>query len=374
MGTVEIRTVKSNKDLMQFIKFPWKIYKNDPAWVPPLIMDRKKLLDKKHNPFFTHAEMEMFLAFRDGELVGRIAGITNENHNKFHEDNLGFFGFYETINDKAVSDALLDRAFSWVKEKGKNGIMGPMSPSTNDEVGLLIEGFKTPPYLMMCHNPEYYLDLLEGYGLEKAKDLYAWYFDIRGKGLPDKLVRVAELAKERSGITIRNMKIKDLKSELELVLEVYNNAWSKNWGFIPMTREEILHAADDLKQIADQDYLYIAEKDGRPIAFSVALPNINEVLIKIPNGKLFPTGIFKLLTGMKKIKNVRVIMLGVIKEYQNAGLGSIFYLESFKTGQRKGIDGGECSWILEDNTPMIKAMELMGAEIHKKYRVFEKLF
>jgi len=374
MSTVEIKTVSSKKDLMRFIKFPWAIYKDDPNWVPPLIMDRKKLLDKKQNPFFQHAEMEMFLAYKDGQLVGRIAAITNENHNKFHEDNVGFFGFFESEDNTDTAKALLDSVKSWLEQKGKDGMMGPMNPSTNDEVGLLVDGFDTPPYVMMCHNPVYYKNLIEGYGLKKAKDLWTWYYDIRKKGFPEKLVRIAEKAKERSGIKTRNLKLKNLKSELELVLEVYNNAWSRNWGFVPMTREEILHAADDLKQIADEDYLYLAEKDGKPIAFSVTLPNINEVLIKIRNGKLFPSGLFKLLTGMKKIKNVRVLMLGVVKEYQNAGLGSIFYMETFQTGMRKGVNGGELSWILEDNVPMNKAAELMGAERFKTYRVYEMKF
>jgi hypothetical protein len=374
MGQIEIKTVTSKKEIMQFIKMPWQIYKDDPNWVPPLIMDRKKLLDKKHNPFFSHAEMEMFLAFRDGKICGRIAAITNENHNKFQEDNMGFFGFFESENDPEVAKALLDTAKNWVKNKGKDGMFGPMNPSTNDEAGLLVEGFDTPPHVMMSHNPPYYMDLLEGYGLEKAKDLLAWYYNIKDIEFPEKLVKIAEVAKRRAGIEVRNIKLKNLKSELELVLEVYNNAWSKNWGFVPMTKEEILHAADDLKQIADEDYLLIGEKDGKPVAFSITLPNINEVLIKIKNGKLFPTGIFKLLTGIKKRKSVRVMMLGVVKELQNAGLGPVFYMESFKVGKRKGINGGELSWILEDNVPMNKGAEAMGAEKYKTYRVYQQMF
>jgi hypothetical protein len=374
MSQIEIKTVAGKKDVMKFIKMPWQIYKDDPNWVPPLIIDRKKLLDKTHNPFFKHAEMEMFLAYKDGELCGRIAAIPNENHNKFHEDNMGFFGFFEAENDPEIAKALLDTAKNWVKEKGKNGMFGPMNPSTNDETGLLVDGFDTPPFIMMTYNPPYYKDLYEGYGLEKAKDLLAWFWDIRGVEFPEKLVKIADVAKRRSGIKLRNLKLKDLRSELELVLEVYNNAWSKNWGFVPMTKEEILHAADDLKQIADEDYLFIAEKDGKPVAFSVTLPNINEVLIKIKNGKLFPTGIFKLLTGIKKTKSVRVLMLGVVKELQNAGLGPLFYLESFKVGQRKGIIGGEFSWILEDNIAMNKGAEAMGATISKTYRVYQQMF
>jgi len=370
MGGIEIKTVQNSKELMQFIKLPWKIYQNDPNWVPPLIMDRKKLLDRKKNPFFKHSEMEMFLAYKEGELVGRIAGITNENHNKFQEDNVGFFGFFESIDDQEVNTALFERVKDWLRGKGKDGMLGPMNPSTNDEAGLLVEGFDTPPYVMMCHNPVYYQKLLEDYGLKKAKDLYAWYLDIRNYNIPERLLNIAEKSKARYNISLRNLKIKDIQSELKLVLEVYNNAWSKNWGFVPMTTEEILHAANDLKQIADEDFLLLAEKDGKPVGFSVTLPNINEILINIRNGKLLPTGLFKLLTGMKKIRNVRVVMLGVVKDLQKAGLGSIFYVETLRRAMERGLDGGEMSWILEDNYPMNSAIEMFGSKCHKTYRIY----
>ncbi len=370
MGTIDLKIVRNNKELIEFIKLPWKIYKNDPNWVPPLIIDRKKLLDKKKNPFFQHAEMEMFLAYRDGEPVGRIAGITNENHNKFQEDNVGFFGFFESIDDPEVTAVLFDKVKEWLRRKGKDGIMGPFNPSTNDEVGLLIEGFDSPPYVMMCHNPAYYQKLLEDCGLKKAKDLYAWYLDIRNYKIPERLLNIAQKSLARYNITLRNLKIKDLQSELKLVLEVYNNAWSKNWGFVPMTTEEILHAANDLKQIADEEFLLLAEKDGKPVGFSVTLPNINEILINIRNGKLFPTGLFKLLTGMKKIRNVRVVMLGVVKDLQKAGLGSIFYVETLRRAMERGLDGGEMSWILEDNYPMNSAIEMFGSKCHKTYRIY----
>jgi hypothetical protein len=370
MGAIEIKTVQNRKDLMQFIKLPWKIYQDDPNWVPPLIADRKKLLDKVHNPFFQHAEMEMFLAFRNGELVGRIAGITNENHNKFQEDNVGFFGFYESTDDPEVTAALFGAVRAWLKDKGKDGMMGPMNPSTNDEAGLLIKGFDSPPYVMMCHNPAYYQKLFEDYGLKKAKDLYAWYLDVRNYQIPERLLEISQKSMQRYKITLRNLKIKDLKNELKLVLEVYNNAWSRNWGFVPMTTEEILHAANDLKQIADEDFLFIAEREGRPIGFSVTLPNINEVLIKVRDGKLFPTGLFKLLTGMKKIRNVRVVMLGIITEFQKGGLGSVFYVETLRRAMERGLDGGEMSWILEDNYPMNSAIEMFGSKCYKTYRIY----
>jgi len=194
MSSIEIKKVETKKELMQFIKMPWDIYKNDPNWVPPLIMDRKKLLDKKKNPFFQHAEMDLFLALKDGKIVGRIAAITNENHNKFHEDNVGFLGFFESIDDAEVSNSLFKTAEEWIKEKGKDGIMGPMNPSSNDEMGLLIEGFDSPPFVLMCHNPKYYSELIEKYGLTKAKDLWAWYQDAKTAQtkISDKMYRVAE--------------------------------------------------------------------------------------------------------------------------------------------------------------------------------------
>jgi hypothetical protein len=374
MGDVEIKKVSSKKDLTLFIKFPWQIYKNDPTWVPPLIMDRKKLLDKSHNPFYKHAEMELFLAFKNSELVGRIAAITNENHNKFHEDNMGFFGFFESIDDVEVAGTLFDAVKSWLKQKGKGGMYGPVNPSTNDEVGLLIEGFDTPPYVMMCHNPPFYQSLFEKNDLIKAKDVYAWHLDLQTNNISDKMYRVADKAAKRAGITIRSLSIKKLKQELELVREIYNNAWSKNWGFVPMTSEEIQHTADDLKQIANEELLLLAEKDGRPIGFSVTVPNINEILIKIPNGKLLPMGIFKLLTGLKKIKTARTLILGFIKEYQLSGLGSIFYLESIRRAKEIGMIGGEMSWILEDNHAMNSAIETLGSKKYKTYRIFEQIF
>lgn len=376
MSSIEIKSVQSNKELMQFIKMQWEIYKDDSNWVPPLIMDRKKLLDKVKNPFFQHAEMELFLAFKDGNLVGRIAAITNENHNKFHEDNVGFFGFFESINDRDVANALFEKAEAWLKERGKDGMLGPMNPSTNDEAGLLVDGFDSPPFVLMCHNPAYYPDLIENYGLSKAKDLWAWYQDSESaqKNISDKMYRVAEKSAEKYGLTVRNINFKNMEYEVKVLREVYNNAWSKNWGFVPMTDDEFNHLAADMKQVADSDFIFIVEKDGKPIGFSLTLPNINEVLIKIKNGKLFPTGIFKLLFGLKKVKTVRVITLGIIKEYQFAGFSSIMILKTIKTAFDKGLKGGEMSWILEDNQAMNAPIESLGSKKHKTYRIYQKQF
>ena len=210
MSNIEVRTVSSKKDLMEFIKLPWKIYQNDPYWVPPLILDRKNLLDKKKNPFYTHAEMEMFLAYKNNELVGRIAAITYENHNKFHHDNTGFFGFFESTDDKDVSDALFAKSEKWLRERDKDTVWGPMNPSTNDEAGLLIKGFDSPPYVMMGHNPEYYGNLIESQGYEKVKDLYDWLLDIRGMKIPEKIQRLADMSLKKYDLTIRNIDVKNM--------------------------------------------------------------------------------------------------------------------------------------------------------------------
>jgi len=365
MSEITIKTVAAQKDLLKFIKLPWKLYQDDPYWVPPLIMDRKKLLDKKHNPFFKHAEMELFLAYKNGELVGRIAGICNENHNNFHKDKMGFFGFYESINDKVVMQALFDKVISWLKDHDKNGMYGPMNPSTNDEIGLLIKGFDSPPYIMMCHNPPYYQNLFEEYGLKKAKDLYAWHIDAVKRDVPERMVRIAQQTAAKYNITLRNLNIKNLKSEVHLLREVFNDAWSNNWGFVPLTDEELEHAADELKQIADEEFLLIAEKNGKAVGFSITLPR---------NGRLLPFGLVKLMLGLKKIRTMRLPLLGIIKEYQHIGLGALFYMETLNRAKKRGVTAGEMSWVLEDNVPMNKAIENLGAEIYKTYRIYELNF
>ncbi|MCD6374719.1 MAG: GNAT family N-acetyltransferase [Caldisericaceae bacterium] len=370
---IEVFAVRTKKEFKEFLNLEWKINQNTPNWVSPLRMERAKLLDKKKNPFFKHAEMEMFLAKKDGNLVGRIAAIVNENHNKFHGDNWGFWGFFESINDQQVANALFTAAADWLRAKNRDNMVGPMNPSTNDECGLLIEGFDTPPFVMMTHSPDYYPALVEGFGNKKIKDLYAWYLTTETAlaNITDKLERIANKIKERHSITFRNAELKHIKREVKLIKEIYNDAWSKNWGFVPFTDEEIDYLAGQLKQIVDEDLLILALKNDEPIAFSLTIPNINEILAKIPDGRLFPTGIFKLLFGFKNIKTVRVITLGVKREYQHQGLGSIFYIETIKRAAQKGITAGELSWILEDNHPMNSAIQALGSELYKRYRIYQ---
>jgi hypothetical protein len=370
MSKVIIETVSSKKDLLDFIKFSWKIYKNDKYWVPPLIFDRKKLFDKAIHPFFKHAEMEFFLARRNGELVGRIASIKNDLHNKYHNDKVGFFGFFESINDQEVANALFDSAKKWLKGKGLTEMRGPANPSSNEEYGMLIDGFDDEPRIMMTYNPKYYLELCNNYGFTKAKDLYAYKLENKKVIASDKLRRVAEIAQKRSGIKISQINMKDFDNELEKVKLVYNKAWAPNWGFIPMTDEEIDAMAKDLKQIIEPSLVLFGEIDNKIVGFSLVLLDYNYIF-KQMNGKLFPFGIIKLLTQKKKIKWARILTLGIIPEYQKRGLDAVFYWEIVQRAANIGIFLGEASWILEDNDMMNRGAETMNGEIYKKYRIYE---
>jgi len=370
--SVTVRPVQSKKDLMTFIKFPWKIYKNDPNWVPPLIMNEKNLLDKNKNPFFEHSECEYLLAYKNDKVVGRIASLVNHNHNEFHEEKTGFFGFFESINDEIVAKSLFESAENWIREQKMDRMRGPMNPSTNDTIGLLIDGFQSPPVLMMTYNPTYYIDLFEKVSLEKSKDVFAYYIDTTVP-ISDKIKRVAEIIKKRYKLTIRNVNMKKLREELELLKGIYNNAWSKNWGFVPMTEAEFDHLAKELKQIVNPELAIFAYIDGEPAGFSLALPDINQALLKI-NGRLFPTGLFKLLWLSRKIDMLRVIIMGMKKKYRNMGIDAVFYYETYTRGVKSGFTQGEFSWILEDNYPMRNVIENWGAKIYKTYRVYGKEF
>jgi hypothetical protein len=369
---IEIREAKSRGEMKKFIGFEWTINRNTPNWVSPLRMERKKILNAGKNPFFQHAEMACYLAFKDGKLSGRIAAITNKNHNDFHQDKAGFWGFFDCIDDHAVAGELFKAAADWLRARDRDFMLGPMNPSTNDEAGMLIDGFDTPPFIMMTHNPSYYPGLCDRFGHVKTKDLYAWYISTAAanENITEKMIHVADKIQQNYQIKLRNLNMKKLADEVKVIKDIYNNAWSKNWGFVPLTDAEINKLAGDLKMIADPDLLFIAEQDGVPMAFSLTLPNINEVLARIPNGRLFPTGIFKLLTGIKKIHDVRVIVLGVKKEYQFSGLGSLFYLKTIRKALAKGYQAGEMSWILEDNSTMNRAIESIGSKCYKTYRIY----
>jgi hypothetical protein len=368
----KIRIVKNKKDLLDFIKFPWKIYKDDKNWVPPLISERKDFFNPEVNPFYKHAEVILFLAEKEREIVGRIAGLINFKHIETHQEKAGFFGFFESIEDYGVAKKLLDIVRDWMKSKGMEFMRGPMNFSVNDELGFLLEGFDSPPVFMMTYNPEYYLDLMERYGMVKAKDLYAFHME-KSMQPPERFKRIAELVRKKENIVVRKLNMNDFEGEIEKVKTIYNLAWSKNWGAIPMTDEEFEHLAKDFKKIVDPDLVFIAEVDGEPAGFSMALPDINQLLIKL-NGRLFPFGIFKLLWFTKfhrVINGLRLLTMGVIHKYQKRGIDTLFYINTYTNGVKKGYEWAEMSWNLEDNFLINHALETFGAKLYKKYRIYE---
>jgi len=374
MSDIEIRRVSNETEKIKFIKFPWKIYKGDDNWVPPLIFDVRNNLNTNKNPFFRHAKAEFWLAYKDGKPAGRISGITNHNHNKQYNDKTGFFGFFESIDDKDVSNRLFDTVGEFLRNEGMDTMRGPINLSTNDEVGLLIDGFDTPPVIMMTYNPKYYIDLIEHYGFEKAKDVYAYKTDksiTDNKPVMDKLKRISDIVQKKENIKIRKIDIEDFENELLRVKEIYNNAWIENWGFVPMTDEEFTHIAKIFKQIIDKDLVYFAEVNGKPVGFSLALPDWNIVFKKL-NGRLFPFGIIKFLLNKRKIDRIRIITMGIMKEYHRKGIEAVFIKDTILIGIEKRYNKADISWILEDNIPMIQTAEKLDLIRYKTYRIYDK--
>ena len=370
---INIIPVTTKKQRAEFIDFPHDLYLGDPNYVPELFVAQDDLLNPNKHPFYKHSSAQLFLAYKDQKLVGRIAAIWNIPHNSLNNTSDGQFGFFDCINDQEVANTLFDTASSWIKEKGGSRVVGPINLSTNDTCGLLIDGFDLPPVAMMTYNYPYYADLIEQYGFEKQVDLRAYIVstanaNMRSVLLMDKL----EERLKRSGIYLRQLDLKNFASEAEKIKKVYNRAWDKNLGFVPMTDEEFAWVAKDLKMIVDPKYCLLAEKDGELIGFSIGIPNINEVLINIKRGRLLPTGIFKLLFGRKKIKTLRVMMLGVLEEYRKLGIEACLYGRIIKNAKTYGIEGAECSWMLEHNYMMNHAIEQIDGELYKNYRIYQK--
>ncbi len=376
---LQLKRVETKKDWADFIELPWDIYQNDDNWVPPLKIAVRDLLDVKKNPFFKHAYMTPILAYRDGKRVGRIVGVIDDNHNRFHKETTAFFGFYEAINDQEVADKLLNEVAEWARSRGMTVLRGPMNPSTNHECGLLVEGFDQPVAVMMTYNPPYYATQLETWGLGKAKDLFAYDIDGRKVKFSDRLMAQAERLKQRGRVTFRPINMRKFDEEVATILEIYNDAWETNWGFVPMDAEEFRHMAKDMKTILDPNLLLVAEVKGEPVAFALTLPDVNQAIKKIKDGKLLPTGIFKLLWNTKgpgrrkTINRCRILTLGIKKAYRNYGIGPMLYAEYYKRGPGNGYPIGEASWILEDNVAMNKALQHMCGERTKVYRIYDRV-
>lgn len=361
--------VSDGRGLNRFIAFPYELYRGDPLWVPQLRMDVRTLLSPKKNPFFQHAEAQYFLAQRDGRTVGRIAAIKNDAHTLEHGDRVGFYGFFESVDEQAVANALFDAAATWLRARKFDTMRGPMSPSINDECGVLVDGFDTPPTLMMPHNHRSYVGLHERYGFQKAKDLIA--LESTNAELPERLSRGARLVAARRGITLRPLDMKRFKAEVDLVKALYNEAWEKNWGFVPLTNAEIDHLAKQLKPVIVPDLVCFAERAGKVIGFGVALPDLNVALKKNPSGRLFP-GIAKVLWASRHISRVRVLLLGVLKEYRSSGVDALMYHWIWDKATSNGYHWAEAGWVLEDNVPMLNAALRVAFRPYKTYRIYDK--
>lgn len=370
---ITVKQVISKTDLASFIDFPHTLFEGDNNYVPELHIAQRDVLTPGKHPFHKHSTIQPFLAYENGKIKGRIAAILNNNHNSFSNRKDGFFGFFDIYNDAAVAEKLIAEAKNWLTGKGLNTMIGPVNPTTNDPCGLLIEGFDSPPVAMMTYNKPYYIDLLTANGFIKKFDLLA--YDLPTNTVDKRTVRLKEALRKRfeeRNIVVRNINLKDFKNEVQKILKVYNSAWQENTGFVPMTEDEFKYLAKDLKMILDKDFCLVAEKEGKTIGFALAIPDINQVLIKIKRGRLLPIGIFKLLLGLKKINYVRVIALGVNEEYRKAGVEAYFYAEIIQQAMKKKITGGEASWILENNQMMNNGLKNLNATVYKRYRILEK--
>lgn len=373
---VRIKVVEGRHLMNRFVGYPYQLYKNDTTYVPELRIAQREILNRKKNPFFLHAEAEYFLALlENGEVAGRIAAIVNEKYVTHWNENFGFFGFFECIDKQEVADALFAAALQWLKKKGVEGVYGPMNPSTNDQCGTLIEGFDTPPYVMMVHNKPYYDKLIKNCGFSKKMDLLS--YKIIRKEVPERMLVLAKKIEERlsnRGISIRKVNFKEIKTETKKLRHIYNKAWEKNWGFIPMTEIEFDTLVKELKMVTSPDLVYIVEDKGAPVAFVACLPNINEITIKIRNGRLLPLNFLKFIGFRKKVKSVRVLTLGLIDTYRKTGIDACLYAKSFEGAKKMGYEEAEGSWILENNQMMNRALVNVGGKVYKKYRIYHHIF
>jgi GNAT superfamily N-acetyltransferase len=373
MPKIDIVKVRSRKERDAFIKFPWRIYANDPAWVPPLIIERKAFLDRKKHPFYQHGDAELFLAKQGDEIVGRIMASDDPNYNALHQSNVGCFGLFECIDNCDVAAVLFQAVADWLRARGRNEIMGPIDYSTNYVCGLLIDGFDHPPTLLTAHNPRYYRALIESSGFTKAKDWYAWWFS----EFPEPAQRLRKIATARAGrhsVKIRPVNLRDIEDESRRLRTIYNQAWEKNWGFVPFTEAEFDYMAREMKPLIVPEATLIAEIGDEPIAFIIAVPDINVALRKI-NGHLtrfgLPIGLIKLLYYKTKIRTARLVALGIVEKYRRAGIAEALVLRVMDEAVKRGFTG-EISMTLEDNVMVNRFIEAVGAKKYKTYRIYQK--
>ena len=364
--------MRNGRDLKRFVDLPYRLHAGTP-WIPPLKLERRLFLNRRLNPYFKHGEAEYFLALRGERVVGRVSAQLDHAFNEFHDNRWGMFGFFELEDDPEVASALLDVAADWLSQRGCERMVGPMDFSMNEESGVLIEGHELEPLIRQPWQPPYYQRLCERAGLEKAMDLYSWFLDIsdREDMLPI-LFELDERAKNEHGVKIRRMSRRHLRKEMDRFAEIYNSAWSENWGFVPYSKEDLDAYTMDMHLAFSRDWFMAAEKDGETIAVAITLPDLNQVLKKM-KGRLLPLGWWHFLRRSQICDQVRVGFLGVKPEHQHTGVAASLYVEHFNTAERARQDHAEAGWILETNEAMNRGLEAMSAEIVKKYRVYERV-
>jgi len=372
-GVCQVQPVATKADLEAFIRFPFRLLQAEPHWVPPLLMERREFYDPKKNPLYEYAQVQLFSAWRGGEVVGTIAAVRNDRYGQFHpeESHVGFFGGFDCVPEQAVADALFAAAGDWLQHQGKGVMRGPVNLTTNDVVGLLVDGFGDDPTLMMPYNPAYYPGLFQAAGFAKTKDLFA--FSLTHAEYHGRLDHVAKRLAGSGRFKIRPIDLGHLQAELEFVRACYNEAWAHNWGFVPWTDRELAFMAQELKPLVDSRLAFVGEIDGVPAGFSISVPDANEA-IKLARGHLFPFGLIKLLWKLKvtKCSRLRTIAMGVLPRYRKRGLDAFLVNHLIVNAEGMGYPGSELGWILEDNLPMLNALEQLSARKTKTYRVYDR--
>jgi GNAT superfamily N-acetyltransferase len=370
-----VRPIESRRDRKRFVKLPFRLHAHAEKWVPPLIMERMEFLNPKKNPFFDHAEVQLFLAERDGEPVGRVAAHIDHRWDEYRGGNDGLWGFFECEDDPATAKALLDAVADWHKERGRERMLGPMDFTTNDEIGILVDGFDEETMILEPWHPPYYGPAIEAAGFTKTIDVWMWHLAMgnlqEGNEFHPLIMEAARKVYDEHGVTVRNMDKKNLGHDIALFTEVYNEAWGHNWGFVPVTDDEVAFQAKNLKPVLDEDWAYIAERDGEVLGAALTLPDINQALEKM-NGRILPFGWWHFLRRKSYIDRVRVFALGVKDAYQHLGIAAAFYVRNIEATDPDGIMWGHTGWILETNKPMNSAMEGMGGKVIKTYRLYQK--
>jgi GNAT superfamily N-acetyltransferase len=369
-----VRPVRGRRDLTRFVKLPFRLHRDHEQWVPPLLYERRRFLDRQHNPYFQHAEAEYFVCERDERVVGRITAQIDHRWDEYQGGSDGMFGFFECENDLAAARALVGTAAEWARQRGRERMIGPMDFTTNDECGVLIEGYEHRPMILEPWHPPYYRELLESQGLAKRMDLLMWSLEMgklkQGTEFHPMIHAAAEQATREHGVVLRSMRKGDLEAEVHRFMDIYNEAWGDNWGFVPITDAEVAFQAENLKPILSEDWAMIAERDGEVLGAALTLPDVNQVLAKM-GGRLLPFGWLRFLLGRRKVDRIRVFALGVRPEHQHLGVAAALFVRHLEASAKTGIPAGEMGWILETNEPMNRAMEGMGGEVVKKYRLYE---